>query len=246
MRGEVVLVAAALALTVACAPQAAESTVVDPSTLSLPESQSAAPAIDDLPLVILSKTKLMLASTPHSLDLPLGVRAGDDPTIEPLRAWLAELQHGPDLAVAIDRDAPSELAMEVLATCMNAGFSTFHIAVTHEGETAQIPLAMGRPDPPAKKPLAISMFRDGIIVKVPEGNVAPGCHGLGEGVTLSRTEASLDRTTLGECLARLHEDHHTNVANLLVRKETPFHEVIAVLDALRHDAKTDQIGLGLQ
>ena len=243
MRGVLVLVA--LALTLACAPQAAESTVVDPNTLSLPESQSAAPAIDDLPLVIVSKTKLMLASTPHALDLPLGLRAGDDPLIEPLRAWLGEIQHGPGLAVAIDRDASSELAMEVLATCMSAGFSTFHIAVTRDGETAQIPLAMGRPEPPSKKPLAVSLFREGIIVKVPEGNVAPGCQGLGEGVTLSRTEASLDRETLGACLARMHDEHHTNVANLLVRRDTPFHEVIAVLDALRRDAKTDQIGLGI-
>ena len=155
------------------------------------------------------------------------------------------LQHGPDVAVAIDSDAKSELAMELLATCMDAGFSTFHLAVTREGDTAQIPLAMGKPDPPEKKPLAVSLFREGIIIKVPAGNVAPGCQGLGEGVTLSRTEASLDRDTLGRCLSRMHKEHHTNVANLVVRKDTPFHEVVVLLDALRHDAETDSIGLDL-
>ncbi len=229
----------------ACAPPP-ESVTVDPSTLALPESSSAAPAIDDLPVVILSKNKLMLATPPHSVDLPLGVRAADNPIIDPLREWLGELnEHGADVAVAIDSDARSELAMQVLATCMDAGFSTFHVAVSRGGETAQIPLAMGRPDPPEKKLLSVSLFREGIIVKTPAGNVGPGCHEVGEGVTLSRTDAGLDRDQIGGCLARMHKEHHTNAASLTVRKDTPFREVVVLLDAMRRDAETESIGLGI-
>jgi hypothetical protein len=236
------------ALFVACTPPSADDpTGIDPASLLLPHSSTAEAAIDELPVVILTKTKLILSGVPRAeASLPIGPESMAGPIIEPLRLWLkdAHLQ-GHEMAVAIDSGATSEVAMEVLATCMDAGFMSFHVAVSHEGATAQIPLSFGKPDVPSAKVLSASVFAGGVILSVPAGNVAPGCEGLGAGVTVSRVDGVIDRDTLSRCVARVHKEHQTNAASVLVAKTTVFSDVVVLLDAMRHDAETPAIALGI-
>ena len=237
------------AFFVACTPPsgADDPTAIDPASLLLPHSSTAEAAIDDLPVVILTKTRLVLSGVPQaSVPLPIGPESLAGPIIDPLRQGLKDghLQ-GHDMAVAIDSGATSEVAMEVLATCMDAGFSSFHIAVSHEGTTAQIPLSFGKPDVPGAKVLSASVFAGGVILSVPAGNVAPGCEGLGAGVTVSRVDGVIDRDQLSQCIARVHKQHHTNAASVNVAKTTVFSDVVVLLDAMRHDAETTAIALGI-
>jgi biopolymer transport protein ExbD len=235
------------AFFLACEPPAADASAIDPASLALPQSSTAEPAIDDLPVVILTKTKLVLSGVPRaSLDLPLGPESMDGPIIDPLRKWLKDAHlPGHDMAVAIDSAATSDHAMQVLATCLDAGFSSFHVAVSREGATAQIPLSFGKPDAPGSKVLAASVFQGGVILSVPEGNIAPGCDGLGAGVTVSRVTGVIDRDKLSQCVAQTHKKHATNAASVLVTKTTVFSDVVTLLDTMRHDAETPSIALGI-
>ncbi len=235
------------AFLVACTPPAEDATAIDPASLVLPQSTSAVTANEDLPTVILTKKKLLVAGVAHaSLDLPIGIESMDGQLIVPLRAWLKDPSiHGRDVAIAFDSDVTAQTAFEVLATCLEDGLSVFHLAVQREGTTAQIPLEFGKADPPAARPLTASVFRSGVMLKVPEGNVAPGCEALGDGVTVSRLDGLVDRDKLGTCIARMHKEHKTNIASLLVTKDTEFHEIVTLLDALRHDGETESIALGI-
>jgi hypothetical protein len=237
-------------IVASCTPgaEAPGPTEIDPASLMLPSSSTAEPAIEELPVVILTKTKLVLSGVPRaSVGLPLGIESMSGPIIEPLRGWLKEAQlKGSEMAVAIDSTATSEVAMEVLATCMDAGFSSFHIAVSRAGATAQIPLSFGKPDPPNAKALTASVFSAGVILKVDgTGTIAPGCEGTGEGVTVSRVAGVIDRDVLARCIARAHKQYQTNTASVLVTRSTAFSDVVTLLDAMRHDAETPVIALGI-
>jgi biopolymer transport protein ExbD len=231
----------------ACTPVAEDATAIDPTSLVLPQSTSAVAANEELPTIILTKKRLVVAQVPHAaLDRPIGIESMDGPIIVPLRAWLKDPSiHGHDVAVAFDSDVTAEVAFEVLATCLEAGLDVFHLAVQREGATAQIPLAFGKPDPPNSKTLTAQIFRGGVILKVPEGNVAPGCEALGDGVTVSRLDGLVDRDRLDKCVARMHKDHPTNLASVLVTKDTEFHEIVTVLDAIRKEGATESIALGI-
>ncbi len=239
-----------LVLTIAlfaCVPPAEEAPAIDPSSLVLPGSTSAIEANADLPTVILTKKKLLVVGVSRaSMDVPFGVESREGPIITPLRGWLKDPSiHGKDVAVAFDSDVTADAAMQVLATCLDAGMSVFHIAVSQNGATAQIPLEFGKPDPPGAKLLTASIFRGGVILKVAAGNIAPGCDGLGEGVTVSRIDGIVARERLAKCIARVHAEHHTNLASIIVTKDTEFHDIVDVLDSIRHDAETDAISLGI-
>jgi biopolymer transport protein ExbD len=233
-------------LALGCAPPAEDAAAIDPASLVLPSSTTAVPANADLPTVILTKTKLELSGAPRdSVALPLGLESMDGNLIAPLRDWLKETPHEHDVAIAIDSAAKSALAMKVMATCLDAGFTTFHVAVSREGSVEQIPLAFGKADPPGARSLTASVFGGGVVLKVPEGTLTPACLGVGEGVAVSRVDGVIDRATLGRCVAAAHRAHKTNVASVLVTPETPFSDVVTLLDAMRHDAQTDAISVGI-
>lgn len=220
---------------------------IDPSSLVLPSSTSAIPANEDLPTVILTKSKLLVVGVPRaSLDVPITIENLNGPLIVPLREWLkSPVIHGHDVAVAFDSDVTAQVAMEVMATCLDAGMNVFHLAVSKEGTTAQIPLEFGKPDPPNARPITASVFAGGVTLKVPEGSIAPGCDKLGEGVAVSRLDGLIDRDKLAKCIARIHTEHKTNTASVLVTHDTEFHEIVTLLDAIRKEGATDAISLGI-
>ena len=239
----------AFACLLACAPQEeASSAAIDPSTLVLPSSTSAIEANADLPTVILTKTKLLLVGLPRDwMNVPIGIGDMDGPIIVPLRGWLKDpsVQGHRDIAIAFDSDVTAQTAMQVMATCIEAGLNSFHLAVSKSGMTAQIPLEFGKPDPPGARAITASIFHNGVIIKVPEGTVGPGCEALGEGVTVSRLDGLIARDRLEKCVAHVHAAYKTTTASLLVTKDTEFHEVVTLLDALRKDASTEAISLGI-
>ncbi len=224
-----------------------EPSAIDPASLVLPQSTSAVTANEDLPTVILTKNKLVVSGVPHaSLARPIGIESMDGPIIVPLRGWLKDPSiHGHDVAIAFDSDVTAETAFEVLATCLEAGLNIFHLAVEREGTTAQIPLEFGKPEPAGARVLSASVFRQGVMLKVPEGNVAPGCEALGDGVTVSRLDGLVDHDRLEKCVARMHKDHKTNLGSVLVTKDTEFHEIVTLLDAFRKQGETESISLGI-
>jgi hypothetical protein len=228
-------------------PEEASSTVIDPASLVLPHSSTGEAALEELPTVIVTKTKLVLSGVPRaSVNLPLGFESMSGPIIEPLRGWLKEAKlTGGEMAVAADSGTKSDVVMEVMATCMDAGYATFHVAVSREGATAQIPLSFGKPDPPNAQWLTASVFNGGVVVKVAAGTLGPGCDGLGNGVTISRVDGVIDRVALAKCVSRAHKQYQTNAASVLVTKDTVFSDVVTLLDAMRHDAETASIALGI-
>ncbi|HEY1958743.1 MAG TPA: hypothetical protein VGH28_24175 [Polyangiaceae bacterium] len=238
-----------LLFLLACVPPAedAAATAIDPASLVLPSSTTAVPANEDLPTVILTKAKLIVVGVPHaSIATPIGIEYMNGPLIEPLQQWLKDPSiHGHDVAVAFDSDVKAETAMEVMATCLDAGMNVFHLAVSREGTTAQIPLEFGRPERADARPLTASVFAGGVVLKVPEGTVGPGCENLGGGVAVSRLDGLIDRDRLARCVAQVHAAHTTNTASLLVTKDTEFHEIVTLLDAIRKNAGTDAISLGI-
>ena len=225
------------ALLLACVPPNDEAppVAIDPSSLVLPSSTSAVAANEDLPTVILTKSKLLVVGVPRaSMDVPITIEHMNGPLIVDLREWLkSPVIHGHDVAIAFDSDVTAQVAMEVMATCLDAGMNVFHLAVAQKGTTAQIPLEFGRPDPPNARPITASIFAGGVALKVPEA------------VAVSRLDGIINRAELSKCIARIHQEHHTNTASLLVTKETEFHEIVTVLDALRKDGGTDAISLGI-
>jgi len=237
----------AVAFFLACTPPPEDANAIDPASLVLPQSTSAITADADLPTIILTKKRLVVSGVAHAaLDRPIGIESMDGPIIVPLRGWLKDPSiQGHDVAVAFDSDVTAQIAFEVMATCLEAGLNVFHLAVQREGTTAQIPLEFGKSDPPGARPLTASVFRGGVILKVPEGNVAPGCEAMGEGVTISRLDGLVDRDKLDQCVARVHKEHKTNVGSVLVTKETEFHEIVTLLDALRKEGATESISLGI-
>jgi biopolymer transport protein ExbD len=237
------------ACLIACVPQAEEASAmtIDPSTLVLPSSTSAIAANENLPTVILTKSKLVVVGVPRaSMSVPIGIESMNGPLIVPLREWLKhETIHGHDVAIAFDSDVKAEVAMEVMATCLDAGMNVFHLAVSREGTTAQIPLEFGKADPPNARAITANVFGGGVMLKVPEGTIAPGCEALGDGVTISRLDGLLDRDKLDKCVEHVHTKHKTTTATLLVTKDTEFHEIVTVLDALRKEGATTAISLGI-
>ncbi len=236
-----------VAFLIACVPPADDASSIDPSSLVLPSSTTAIDANADLPTIILTKSKLLMPSVPRaSLAVPIGIESMDGPDIVPLREWLKNpTVRGHEIAIAFDSDVTAEVAMEVMATCVDAGMNVFHLAVSRNGTTAQIPLEFGKPDPPNARPLTASVFRGGVIIKTPDGTIGPGCETVAEGVAISRLDGLIDRDKLARCIARVHADHKTTTAGILVTKETEFHEVVTLLDALRKDAGTEAISLGI-
>ena len=191
----------ALSCFLACTPPVEEASApsIDPASLVLPSSTSAIAANEDLPTIILTKTKLLVVGVPRaSMSVPFGLGDKEGPIILPLRGWLKHPSiHGKDIAIAFDSDVTAQNAMEVMATCLEAGMNAFHLAVSKEGATAQIPLEFGKPDPPGARAITASVFHNGVMLKVPEGSIAPGCeaarrrrHHLAHSTASSRATAS--------------------------------------------------------
>ena len=79
----------------------------------------------------------------------------------------------------------------------------------------------------------------GVALVTKDGHIAPGCGGIGEGVTVPKREGAHDLVQLSACARRIKSarpelDAETQVT-LTASPEVPYEAVIAVMDALRRD-----------
>ena len=98
--------------------------------------------------------------------------------------------------------------------------------------------------------LTVIIASDGYVIKGKGASIAPGCEGVGSGITLPRVSAPAaesfdgkryDQAGLKKCARRLKEQ----VPNADVEKQVmitanpnvPFQEIVKAMDALRSDEK---------
>lgn len=157
--------------------------------------------------------------------------------------------HGPPqhhLAVIVDPRTPYRLLTEVLFT---GGQSNIRFFDLFEGARTGRTLAF---EPPSianrQAPLTVTLSLTAVIVdggvslKVAGGSIAPGCAGVGPGITIPRAGGTLDLPALAACAARLKasnpayaaEDRATIVANPTVQ----FREVLDVALTLQGPTKS--------
>jgi biopolymer transport protein TolR len=85
--------------------------------------------------------------------------------------------------------------------------------------------------------LTVFIVNDGFSLKASGGNVAPGCEGIGAGVTIPKKGRDYDYGALKSCAARLKKanpefDDETQVF-LTANPGTDYQTIISVIDAVR-------------
>ena len=99
----------------------------------------------------------------------------------------------------------------------------------------------GRPPTQAALNLSILVTGDGFSIKAAGGSVAPGCEGVGGGITVPKSSGDYDYAKLNACAKHLKdtidvakdEDSFTISAN----PNIPYQVVISTIDAMRTDAQ---------
>jgi hypothetical protein len=229
------------------------------STITLPFSTTTSPVPVGMPRVLISRQAIALAGDSSSL-VPLpppdrwanGVdaaykRGGPDGLyLVPLAAALTRAGRGDGapLAVGVDASVPYRVLIEVLFTARQSGYERYHLlARTAAGFGAVIvtpPTMSGRrleaPITPSLN-LAVLVVSAGIALKASGGNIAPGCAGVGPGITLPRGPGGLDLAGLRACAAAARQSDprfaQETQAIVIPNPDTPFSEIVAVMDALR-------------
>jgi biopolymer transport protein ExbD len=113
--------------------------------------------------------------------------------------------------------------------------------------TATIPTsaaqASTRPEPAAPHALALTALvtSQGVALKTAGGAIAPGCGGVGAGVTVPNAGGDYDLASLSACARRIKGSRpeyatETQVA-VTASPDVPYASVVAVMDALRTDER---------
>lgn len=143
-------------------------------------------------------------------------------------------------AIGADGSTPYRVLMEVLFTAAQAHVATFQLLTRTADGFGAIELRIPRREdaPPADAPslgLYVVLTRNGLNVKTSTGNMAPGCFSPGPGVTIPRGPGDLSALTA--CAASLRRADprfaEETRATLTASPDTPFSELVAVMDALR-------------
>ena len=93
--------------------------------------------------------------------------------------------------------------------------------------------------------LTIFIVNDGFSLKASGGNVAPGCEGIGPGVTIPRQGTVYDFDTLKACATKLKKsnpefDDETQ-AFITANPGTDYQTIISVIDAIRTTAQGENL-----
>lgn len=87
--------------------------------------------------------------------------------------------------------------------------------------------------------LSVTLTSRGIVVASRNGIVAPGCEGVGPGVTIpsvSGADARPDFTALSDCISRVHSRYPTESRVILsADPDVPYEDLIGAMDAVRED-----------
>lgn len=98
-------------------------------------------------------------------------------------------------------------------------------------------------DEPAARALHLTALitRSGVGLSTASGGIAPGCEGVGAGLTLPAHEGTLDLSGLQSCARRIKDAHPDFAAEEQVTvsasPDVPYDTLVAVMDALRNDER---------
>ena len=226
--------------------------------IQLPFSTTRAPVPPTLPTVLISRRAIVVRGDDASL-IPLppdqaasGADAAykrngrNDLYLVPLAAALARAARDATGALAIGADAgvPYRVLLGVLFTASQSQYPTFHFLTrTSTGfgsiET-HVPKIRGSalvgPAMPTLN-LTLLMTAGGLSVKAAGESIAPGCAGIGPGLTFPRGPGGVDLTALSACAASLRQKGPSfaseTQAVVVPSSDVPFGEIVAVMDALR-------------
>ena len=83
------------------------------------------------------------------------------------------------------------------------------------------------------------MSSEGVTLTTSDGHIAPGCGGIGAGVTVPKLLGEHNLVDLGACARRIKgarpELATETQVTLSASPEVPYQAVIAIMDALRRD-----------
>lgn len=149
-------------------------------------------------------------------------------------------EEGGELNIVPFLDIVMNILIFVLAT----------VAVTFTATIEQTPPSTRgsgvRPDVPSEAlNLTVLIVNDGFSLKASGGNVAPGCQGIGGGITIPKKGGKYDYASLTECAARLKnaspDFRDENQAYITGNPGTDYQTVIDVIDALRATAQGEPL-----
>lgn len=106
--------------------------------------------------------------------------------------------------------------------------------------TLDVKGAFGRPShDPAAAPLNLTVLlsRSGATFKTSGGSIAPGCGGLGSGVTVPKVGERYDAEAMKACARKLKGERADDHVTLTADPDVPYASVVAVMDALRRDGE---------
>lgn len=217
--------------------------------MELAPSNTGTLPVRGLPMIVLTKRELRLVGADRYA-LPLPPRAAWSrgfPASEKrggaggwylfrFGRWLARTHRfgGKDIDLMVDRAIPYRLFIETLATAGRSGYQRFHLIVRAHGEPAQLVIRLPERAEPARASIALTVTRDGVALRVPGGNVAPGCASLGPGVAVSRLGGNVDEPALESCLASWAGNNPgLRGIRIAAAPSVPFGQIVRVLDAAR-------------
>jgi biopolymer transport protein ExbD len=86
--------------------------------------------------------------------------------------------------------------------------------------------------------LTVIVVNDGFSIKASGGSVAPGCDGVGPGISIPKKGESYDYDGLTQCVQKLKNSNPDfeaeSQASLTCNPDVPFQVVVSVMDALRN------------
>jgi biopolymer transport protein TolR len=93
--------------------------------------------------------------------------------------------------------------------------------------------------------LTVLIVNDGFSLKAAGGNVAPGCNGVGPGVTIPKAGNDFDFDALNKCAARLKKSNPAfadeNQISIGANPGTPFQTIVSVMDSVRNTANGETL-----
>lgn len=213
----------------------------------LARSTAGVPLTQGLPAIALTlKEARLLGDDAQAIPMPPAVawdrgfpaeqkRSGpNDLYLVALAKWLSETRQGNerDISVMVDQRIPFRILVEVLFTAGQSSYSRFHLVVQSDAGPRELVMEAPAPNDP-RAGLTIFVVNDGIVIKAPSGNVAPGCGGVGAGITIPRRDGALDAAALGSCLGKVAAAAGQPLAaRITANPNVPFAEIVVAIDAV--------------
>jgi len=145
------------------------------------------------------------------------------------------------LNLVVDVDTPYRLLTEVMYTARQTSWARFSLAVRDAQQVTVLDIEPPRPPQPhgmlSESAVALDVRADGITIRGPGGNVAPGCESLGAGLTIGKRGAGYDLVALTRCLSRLKRSSpdlaDERTVSIAASPDIPLHDVLSTIDAVR-------------